>query len=614
MSSPSKTPLILSEVSDNPVTSFRRGYAQFWRFLKPYALWALLGILLTIPIGALDAVMTAFLKPFMDKVMVGQDQQFASMVPFYIIAFTVVQGLLLYFAALINGWVGGKIAVDIKQALYKKLLSMDTAFFDANSSGSVLFRFSSDADTASGGLITNIKLFLTKFFSSLSLVCVLLYKSWQLSILAIGVLLVLVLPMSVVRKRIKKIISQSMKKSTKVATLYNETAEGSRVIKSFNLRERMYRRFSATMDFLFRMNIKMVRDTNWLAPSMHLITALGVAGVLYFGMHLILTGVITSGAFVAFLAALIMLYTPIKSIGNNYINVQQALLALDRIYQILNTSSFEEHAQSDKQLKAIKYGIAFDSVRFGYSAGREILKGVSFEVKVGTKVALVGNSGGGKTTVCSLIPRLYDPDSGSVTIDGQDLRALDLKSLRSQVAVVFQDNFLFEGTVRENLLCGREGASEDELLRAVHDACLDEFVKRLPEGLDTQIGERGLRLSGGQRQRLAIARAILKDAPLVILDEATSALDNRSEKVVQKALDTLMRGRTTIVIAHRLSTIMDADEILVINDGAVAERGTHAALMQKDGAYAALYRSQFARVRSGAGEETADAESEGVKS
>lgn len=593
-----KAHLILSKVDENPSTSFLRGYRQFWRFLRPYALLALLGLLLTIPVGALDAVMTGFLKPFMDKVMVGQDKEFASMVPFYIIAFTVVQGLLLYFSALVNGYVGGKIALDIKASLYKKLLSMDTAFYDSNSSGSVIYRFSSDADAASSGLITNIRLFLTKFFSSLSLVCVLLYNSWQLSVLAIGVLVCLVLPMSVVRKRIKKIISKSMKQNTRVMTIYNETTEGNRVIKSFCLKELMYSRFMEVMGYLFSMNIKLVRDTNWLAPAMHLITAAGVAGVLYFGMHLILTGVITSGAFVAFLAALIMLYTPIKSIGNNFINVQQALLALDRIYQILDVHSYEE----DKEGKALS-GIGevkFDDVRFGYTDDREILKGVSFNVRRGTKVALVGNSGGGKTTACALIPRLYDPDSGRITIDGTDIRDFALDSLRSKIAVVFQDNFLFEGSIRENLRCAREGVTEDEMRKAVSEACLDEFIASLPEGLDTQIGERGLRLSGGQKQRLAIARAILKDAPLVILDEATSALDNKSEKVVQEALDTLMRGRTTIVIAHRLSTIMDSDEILVLNDGVVAERGTHAQLLAKGGIYSGLYRSQFQNTRASA--------------
>ena len=289
-----------------------------------------------------------------------------------------------------------------------------------------------------------------------------------------------------------------------------------------------------------------------------------------------------------------MLYTPIKSIGNNYISVQQALLALDRIYQLLKEHSYENEDDSAKsKLLDIKEEINFKDVRFSYTNEREILKGVNFKVEVGTKVALVGNSGGGKTTVCSLIPRLYEIDSGVISIDGHDITEFSLDSLRSKVAMVFQDNFLFEGTIRQNLMYGRMDATEEEMNHAIKSAYLDDFVYNLPHGLDTLIGERGLLLSGGQKQRLAIARAILKNAPLVILDEATSALDNKSEKVVQKALDKLMEGRTTIVIAHRLSTVMDADKILVINDGHIVEEGTHQELLDLNGAYAMLYNSQF---------------------
>ena len=592
--SPRKYPIVLSDVKANPSTSFWRGYRQFWPFLKPYAWIAVLGLLLTIPVGALDAVVASFLKPFMDKVMVSQDKSFAYYVPLFIIGFSLAQGLFLYCSAYVNSYVGNRIAMDVKLKLYKKLINMNTAFYNANNSGSVIFRFASDPDLATSGLISNIRLFLTKFFSSVSLVFVLIYNSWQLSFVALGVLLLLFVPMQIVRKRVKQIVNRTVGANSKVMTLYNETSQGNREIKSFNLKGQMFKHFSETMGYLFRLNMKIVRDTNWLAPVMHLITAFGVAGVLYFGLHLILTGEITSGGFVAFLAALIMLYTPIKSIGNNYISVQQALLALDRIYQLLDEHSFENEDDSSKdKLKNIKDEIAFKQVHFSYTNEREILKGISFKVKVGTKVALVGNSGGGKTTVCSLIPRLYDIDSGEICIDGRNITDFSLDSLRSQVAMVFQDNFLFEGTIRENLMFGRMDASQDEIDNAIRSAYLDDFVYSLPHGLDTVIGERGLLLSGGQKQRLAIARAILKNAPLVILDEATSALDNKSEKVVQKALDRLMEGRTTIVIAHRLSTVMDSDKILVINDGQIVEEGNHQELLALNGAYAVLYNSQF---------------------
>ena len=588
-------PIILSDVSMQASTSFWRGYSRFWPFLKPYWPVALLGVILTIPVGALDAVIAWFLKPFTDQVMVEQQAEFAYYVPLVVIGFTLVQGIFIYLSSLINGYVGGAINLLMRSRLYQKLLTFDSRFFDANNSGSVILRFFNDSETASSGLIQNMRLFLTKFFSSLSLIGVLLYNSWELTIFAVGIITVLILPMQIVRKRIKSLVSRTVNVSTGMITLYNETTQGSKVIKSFNLKDFMYQRFREQADYLFKMAIKMVRDTNWLSPVMHLVSSFGVAGVLYFGVTLILSGRMTSGEMVSFLAALIMLYTPLKSIGNNYIQVQTALLALDRIYALLDYESFENGKhEGSKVLKDIKDSIEFDHVVFSYNGERDILKDVSFKINVGHKVALVGNSGGGKTTVCSLINRLYEVKSGSIKIDGIDVRDYTIESLRRNVACVFQDNFLFAGTIRQNILFGKEDATDEEIAHAVKSAYLDEFIASLPDGLDTQIGERGVSLSGGQKQRIAIARAIIRNAPLVILDEATSALDNRSEKVVQQALDELMKGRTTLVIAHRLSTIQDADTIMVINDGQIVEQGSHEELLALGGAYAALYNTQFA--------------------
>ena len=588
-------PIILSDVSMQASTSFWRGYSRFWPFLKPYWPVALLGIILTIPVGALDAVIAWFLKPFTDQVMVEQQAEFAYYVPLVVIGFTLVQGIFIYLSSLINGYVGGAINLLMRSRLYQKLLTFDSRFFDANNSGSVILRFFNDSETASSGLIQNMRLFLTKFFCSVSLICVLLYHSWELTIFAVGIIAVLIVPMQIVRKRIKSLVSRTVNVSTGMITLYNETALGSKVIKSFNLKDFMYQRFREQADYLFKMAIKMVRDTNWLSPVMHLVSSFGVAGVLYFGVTLILSGRMTSGEMVSFLAALIMLYTPLKSIGNNYIQVQTALLALDRIYDLLDYESFENGKhEGSKILKDIKDSIEFDHVVFSYNGERDILRDISFKINVGHKVALVGNSGGGKTTVCSLINRLYEVKSGSIKIDGIDVRDYTIESLRRNVACVFQDNFLFAGTIRQNILFGKEDATDEEIAHAVKSAYLEEFVAGLPDGLDTQIGERGVTLSGGQKQRIAIARAIIRNAPLVILDEATSALDNRSEKVVQQALDELMKGRTTLVIAHRLSTIQDADTIMVINDGQIVEQGSHEELLALGGAYAALYNTQFA--------------------
>ena len=598
-------PQRLDVINEQGSLSGFTGFKKFWPFLKPYLFLTILGILLTIPVGALDAAVASFLKPFMDNVMVDKDTEFAYKVPFIIIGFTIVQGICIYTSNIVNSYVGSRIATNLKLALYKKLINNDSAFFDKNTSGIVLMRFCSDADTATTGLITNVKLFLSKFWSSLGLVVVLLYNSWQLSFIALGVLVFLILPMKVARKKVMKLMGLTVKASSKINSNYYETYSGIKIIKAFNLQNVIFAKFTQNIEEAFHLSMRMIRNTNWLGPAMHLVTALGVAGVLYYGLHLITTGQITSGTFVAFLAALIMLYTPIKSIGNNYVALQSALLALERIYKILDTTSYETNDDTGtKVLKDIKKEIKFNDVCFSYDGQREVLHKVNLTVPVGSKVALVGNSGGGKSTVTALIPRLYEIDSGSITIDGTDIKEFTIASLREQSAMVFQDNFLFDGTVRENLLYGKENATDEEIAFAIKSAYLDEFVKKLPQGLDTMIGERGLLLSGGQKQRLAIARAILKNAPVVILDEATSALDNKSEKVVQQALDKLMEGRTTIVIAHRLSTIMDSDKILVINDGHVVEEGSHSELLAKNGPYSVLYNSQFSKVHNAEDTET----------
>ncbi|MDY5188512.1 MAG: ABC transporter ATP-binding protein [Succinivibrio sp.] len=598
-------PQRLDVINEQGSLSGFTGFKKFWPFLKPYLFLTILGILLTIPVGALDAAVASFLKPFMDNVMVDKDTEFAYKVPFIIIGFTIVQGICIYTSNIVNSYVGSRIATNLKLALYKKLINNDSAFFDKNTSGIVLMRFCSDADTATTGLITNVKLFLSKFWSSLGLVVVLLYNSWQLSFIALGVLVFLILPMKVARKKVMKLMGLTVKASSKINSNYYETYSGIKIIKAFNLQQAIFAKFTQNIEEAFHLSMRMIRNTNWLGPAMHLVTALGVAGVLYYGLHLITTGQITSGTFVAFLAALIMLYTPIKSIGNNYVALQSALLALERIYKILDSTSYETNdGTGTKVLKDIKKEIKFNDVCFSYDGQREVLHKVNLTVPVGSKVALVGNSGGGKSTVTALIPRLYEIDSGSITIDGTDIKEFTISSLREQIAMVFQDNFLFDGTVRENLLYGKENATDEEIAFAIKSAYLDEFVKKLPQDLDTMIGERGLLLSGGQKQRLAIARAILKNAPVVILDEATSALDNKSEKVVQQALDKLMEGRTTIVIAHRLSTIMDSDKILVINDGHVVEEGSHSELLAKNGPYSVLYNSQFSKVHNAEDTET----------
>ncbi len=573
---------------------FIEHYKKMWPFVKPYMFRAILAILICIPIGALDSVVALSLKPYMDIVLVDKTESSPAYIPLLIVAFTSVQGFLNYAATYLNTWVGTKINQDLKRALYKKLLHLETSYYDQHNSGFVIQRFNTDCDIACSGLLENLKVFVSRFFSSISLICVLIYNSWQLAIIAVLILGCALMPLASVRRRIKRVVMGSVVEGAKVVSNYNETYSGNKTIASYNMQNKIYNTFDSTLHNLFKLTIKMVQKTAWMTPALHIIVSIGIGAVIGYGSYLIVNGDITSGNFVSFITALILLYTPIKSIGKNYNAMQVSFLAIERVVEILETEPTIFDKPNAVTLKGVKKSINFNHVYFEYKEGVPVLKDINLEVKAGTTVALVGNSGGGKTTIVNLIPRFYDVKSGSITIDKTDIRDISLESLRDNIAVVFQDNFLFAGTIRDNILLGKEDATEEEIATAVKMACLDEFINELENGLDTKIGERGSLLSGGQRQRLAIARAFIKNAPVVILDEATSALDNKAEAVVQRAIDNLMQDRTVFVIAHRLSTVQNADKIVVINDGEIIETGTHEELLQEEnGAYKALYNAQF---------------------
>lgn len=573
---------------------FIEHYKKMWPFVKPYMFRAILAILICIPIGALDSVVALSLKPYMDIVLVDKTESSPAYIPLLIVAFTSVQGFLNYAATYLNTWVGTKINQDLKRALYKKLLHLETSYYDQHNSGFVIQRFNTDCDIACSGLLENLKVFVSRFFSSISLICVLIYNSWQLAIIAVLILGCALMPLASVRRRIKRVVMGSVVEGAKVVSNYNETYSGNKTIASYNLQNKIYNTFDSTLHNLFKLTIKMVQKTAWMTPALHIIVSIGIGAVIGYGSYLIVNGDITSGNFVSFITALILLYTPIKSIGKNYNAMQVSFLAIERVVEILETEPTIFDKPNAVTLKGVKKSINFNHVYFEYKEGVPVLKDINLEVKAGTTVALVGNSGGGKTTIVNLIPRFYDVKSGSITIDKTDIRDISLENLRDNIAVVFQDNFLFAGTIRDNILLGKEDATEEEIATAVKMACLDEFINELENGLDTKIGERGSLLSGGQRQRLAIARAFIKNAPVVILDEATSALDNKAEAVVQRAIDNLMQDRTVFVIAHRLSTVQNADKIVVINDGEIIETGTHEELLQEEnGAYKALYNAQF---------------------
>lgn len=569
-------------------------YKKMWPFIKPYWFRAMLGIVLALPVGALDSVIALFMKSFTDDVLVAKDAIMAAYIPLLIVGFVLVQSSLEYIVKYLNTWVGSKITLDVRKKLFKKLLTMHSGYFDTTDSGYVLMRYNNDADSACNGLINNLRLIVTRVFSSITLVGVLLYNSWQLTFIAIGAFAIAGGLIFIVRRKLEELVRSTIVVGSVAMRAYNETFNGNRTIAAYNLQEDQERRFNVLMDQVFNLNMGMVKHTGWLSPMMHFIVSLGLALVFWQSSTMIVKGTITSGNFTSFVTALLMLYTPVKKMGDNYVEIKKAFLSMDRIFEIFSLKSTIENKPQSLTLDGVKKDIRFDHVWFSYKPDVFVLKDFNLTVPVGSTVALVGNSGGGKSTVVSLLPRFYDVTKGRILVDGKDLRDFTLRSLRDNFAVVFQDNFLFSGTLRENILIGRPGATEEDLKAAVKNAHLTDFVASLKNGLDTEIGERGMTLSGGQRQRVAIARAFIRNADVVILDEATSALDNKSEAVVQKALDNLMKNRTVFVIAHRLSTVVNADKIVVLNEGSVVEEGTHEELLKiENGAYAALYNAQF---------------------
>lgn len=572
-------------------------YSKVLPYFSKYWLRAVLALGLAVPIGSLDAVIALSLKPYMDTVMVDKSVQSPWYIPLLIIAFTAIQGLLNYFATYLNAWVGGKVTNDIKKTLYEKLMHKEAAFFDISTSGDIMRKFNNDVNSACGRLLNSMKTGVSRIFSSISLVGVLIYNSWVLAIIAIFVLICAVIPLTKLRALIKSITEKSESAGGKVITAYNEAFAGNKVVTAYNLYDYQKKNFNRDLDCVFGLSMKITQKTGWLSPMMHIIVSVGIAAVIGLGSYMIVKGQITSGNFVSFLTALIMLYTPIKLIGNDAKAMQGALLALERVIKQLNAIPKIRDKETAVELKGMNDCVEFSDVYFEYKKNKPVLKGVSFKVPKGETFALVGNSGGGKSTIVNLIPRFYDVKSGKVLIDGINVKDMTLKSLRDNISIVFQDNFLFSGTIRENIMLGNLKATEEQLWEAIRDSYLEEFVNSLENGLDTNIGERGVLLSGGQKQRIGIARAFLKNAPILILDEATSALDNEAEKIVQQAIENLMKDRTVFVIAHRLTTVQNADRIAVIKNGELVELGNHNELINiENGVYKHLYDSQFAKV------------------
>ncbi len=569
---------------------------RMYKYIKPYLFRIILGFLIALPVGALDGVIAYALKPYMDEVLIKKNMLLAYVIPFGIVAFAALQGVLRYLNDYLTNWTGQKVTNDVKLGLFQKLVHMDSKFYDDNTSGIILTRYLTDPETASKGLLDNIKALMSSGIGAFALIGVMLYNSWELALVGVVVLCVAFLPAALIRKRIKSASNKNMKIGGNIMTDFNETTTGNKIVSAYNLADYQFKKFAKEIQASFDVNMSLVKRVAWMSPIMYTIASIGIAFVMAFGTYLVLSGRMTSGSLLSFVTSLLLLYKPVKTLGNTLTNIQNIFVSLCRTLELFDIEPEINDSDKAQELHNVQLGIKLENVCFEYVKDTPVLKNINLEAKVGETVAIVGNSGGGKTTVANLIPRFYDVTSGAIKIDNVDIRNLKIESLRNNISVVFQDNFLFSGTIRENLLMGNFNATEDDIQKVVRAAHIDEFLEEMPDGLDSEIGERGTTLSGGQRQRVAIARAMLKDSPIVILDEATSALDNKSEAVVQKALDNLMRNKTVFVIAHRLSTIKNADKIAVINEGELVELGTHDELVcRENGFYKRLYEMQFAK-------------------
>ena len=586
--------------------AFRYGYLvnKIAPFLKPHMGRIILNLLIAVPLGLLDGVVAFALKPYMDCVINGKAWQIgsytieqnvlATAIPFAIVAFAVVQGLLKYTNNYLTDWTGNKISNSLKVELFRKLTSLDPKFYDINSSGLVLTRFFTDPETASKSIISTLKTFIMTGFGILGLVFVLLYNSWKLAIIGVGIMAIAITPVTLIRKKIKKVSNATMVVGGDMTTNFNETFTGNKIMTAYNLQKQQNEKFENQIKNQFNLTISLTKRVGWMSPIMYFICSIGIALVMFYGNHLIISGQMSAGSFASFVTSLLLLYKPVKDLGRTLTDLQSTFVALGRVFELFDLTPHIKNKENAITMTGLNSSIDFKHVWFEYESGISVLKDLTLHVDKGETLALVGNSGGGKSTIVNLLPRFYDIQQGSITFDGVDIRDFEIDSLRNNISFVFQDNFLFSGTIRENILMGKPDASEEELELVIKMAHIDEFLPSLESGIDTYVGERGASLSGGQRQRVAIARAMIKNAPVVILDEATSALDNESEAIVQKALDNLMQNKTVFVIAHRLSTISNADRIAVINEGELVELGTHDELMViPDGNYRHLYDMQF---------------------
>ena len=566
-------------------------------FMRPHAKRLALAAALMGVAAASTASRAWLMQPVLDRIFVARDGSLLWLLAGGALVLAVIKGLCDYSCAVLMTRVGQRIIADVQKALFARLMRADLAYFHAHPTGTLISRFTSDAVLLRGAAANVLGGMGRDAVTVAFLVAVMFYQDWLLALVSFFVFPLAIHPIVGIGRRIRRVAANTQAEIGQLTTLLNQTFQGARHVKAYGMEGYEERRASGLFERLFALIDRAGRARSRASPIMETLGGAAIAVVILYGGHQVISGARTPGALFSFITALLLAYQPLKSLANLYASLQEGLAAAERVFEVLDVEPTIRDMPGARPLRVEGGEIRFEGVRFGYAPGAVALDGVSLTVPAGRTVALVGPSGAGKSTILNLIPRFFDVEAGSIAIDGQDVRLVTIASLRSAIALVAQEVSLFDDTVRANIAYGRFGASSAAIEAAARAAGADEFIQELSEGYDTLVGEHGVRLSGGQRQRVAIARAMLKDAPILLLDEATSALDSESERQVQVALRSLMRGRTTLVIAHRLSTVQGADLICVVERGHVVEIGRHAELIARDGLYARLQAMQFAEER-----------------
>ena len=562
-------------------------------FMRPHARRIALAFLLMALAAGSTAGRAWLMQPVLDRIFVAHEGSLLLLIAGGALILALVKGLADYGEAVLMTRVGQRVIADVQIALFARLMRADLAYFHANPTGTLISRFTSDAALLRGAAANVLGGIGKDTVTVVFLVGVMFYQDWLLALISFFVFPMAIHPIIGIGRRIRRVTANTQAEIGQFTTLLNQTFQGARHVKAYGMEQYEERRAAGLIERLFSLIDRGARTRSRASPMMETLGGTAIAIVILYGGHQVISGARTPGALFSFITALLLAYQPLKSLANLNASLQEGLAAAQRIFEVLDVEPTIRDRPGARPLRISGGEIRFDNVSFSYVPGAVAIEGVSLTIPAGRTVALVGPSGAGKSTILNLIPRFFDVGAGTIAIDGQDVRSVTLASLRGSIALVAQEVSLFDDTVQANIAYGRFGASIEEIEDAARAAAADAFIRELPQGYDTLVGEHGIRLSGGQRQRIAIARAMLKNAPILLLDEATSALDSESERQVQSALKTLIRGRTTLVIAHRLSTVHLADLIYVIDRGVVVEIGRHQELVSRDGLYARLYATQL---------------------